>query len=284
MNRGSRRFTQFFPIWMWGGLRESLSEALPGDQIAVEAQGGKVFLTGVVGSDAEAETAGKLAAVYSKEVLNSLVVDPQTSSPGPRKVRFAELDRSKLTQWGVNLLSTGNNTGASTTGQFSPPGFPQVGGGKAAALINDVLNLFYFNVPNGIGLTIKDLQNERNSGNPGGAELDDHRWRASKVPRRGRVPISRDPARQRRRHGDGHNSVQTLWSQAGVYALCIRGRSIRLKVAPEVSALDYSNVVVIAGYTLPSLSTRKAETEIELRDRTDVWYLRYSSTTARPTT
>ena len=42
--------------------------------------------------------------------------------------------------------------------------------------------------------------------------------------------------------------------------------TIRLKVYPEVSALDYSNVVVIAGYTIPSLSTRKAETEVELKD------------------
>ncbi len=42
--------------------------------------------------------------------------------------------------------------------------------------------------------------------------------------------------------------------------------SIRLRVRPEVSALDYSNVVVIAGYTIPSLSTRKAETEVELKD------------------
>ena len=30
--------------------------------------------------------------------------------------------------------------------------------------------------------------------------------------------------------------------------------------------MDYSNVVVIAGYTIPSLSTRKAETEVELKD------------------
>jgi len=37
-------------------------------------------------------------------------------------------------------------------------------------------------------------------------------------------------------------------------------------VAPEVSALDYTNEVVIAGYVLPALSTRKAETEVELRD------------------
>jgi pilus assembly protein CpaC len=33
-----------------------------------------------------------------------------------------------------------------------------------------------------------------------------------------------------------------------------------------VSALDYTNEVVIAGYSLPALSTRRAETEVELKD------------------
>jgi pilus assembly protein CpaC len=42
--------------------------------------------------------------------------------------------------------------------------------------------------------------------------------------------------------------------------------TIQLKVAPEVSALDYTNAVTISGYTIPALSTRRAETEVELRD------------------
>ena len=42
--------------------------------------------------------------------------------------------------------------------------------------------------------------------------------------------------------------------------------TIRLKVAPEVSALDYTNAVTISGYTIPAISTRRAETEIELQD------------------
>jgi pilus assembly protein CpaC len=41
--------------------------------------------------------------------------------------------------------------------------------------------------------------------------------------------------------------------------------TISLKVAPEVSALDYSNEVTISGYTIPAISTRRAETQIELR-------------------
>jgi pilus assembly protein CpaC len=41
---------------------------------------------------------------------------------------------------------------------------------------------------------------------------------------------------------------------------------IRLKVAPEVSTLDYSNTVTIAGFVLPAISTRHAETVVELKD------------------
>jgi pilus assembly protein CpaC len=37
-------------------------------------------------------------------------------------------------------------------------------------------------------------------------------------------------------------------------------------VRPEVSALDFTNSVTIAGFLIPALSTRRAETEIELSD------------------
>jgi pilus assembly protein CpaC len=40
--------------------------------------------------------------------------------------------------------------------------------------------------------------------------------------------------------------------------------TIDLKVAPEVSALDFTNAVTISGYTIPALSTRRAETQVVL--------------------
>jgi pilus assembly protein CpaC len=39
-----------------------------------------------------------------------------------------------------------------------------------------------------------------------------------------------------------------------------------LKVFPEVSSLDFSNAVVINGFTLPAIATRHAETVVDLRD------------------
>jgi pilus assembly protein CpaC len=42
--------------------------------------------------------------------------------------------------------------------------------------------------------------------------------------------------------------------------------SIHLKLAPEVSTLDYGNSVNVSGFTIPALSTRRAETEVEILD------------------
>jgi pilus assembly protein CpaC len=41
--------------------------------------------------------------------------------------------------------------------------------------------------------------------------------------------------------------------------------TIELKIAPEVSALDFTNAVTISGYTIPALSTRRADTQVTLR-------------------
>jgi pilus assembly protein CpaC len=41
--------------------------------------------------------------------------------------------------------------------------------------------------------------------------------------------------------------------------------SIRLRVSPEVSALDFANGLQFAGYTVPALLTRRASTDVELR-------------------
>lgn len=44
------------------------------------------------------------------------------------------------------------------------------------------------------------------------------------------------------------------------------GGRIKLKVAPEVSELDFSTAVVVEGYTVPGITTRRAQTELELKD------------------
>ena len=42
--------------------------------------------------------------------------------------------------------------------------------------------------------------------------------------------------------------------------------TIRLQVAPEVSALDFTDAVTISGFQVPAITSRKANTEVELKD------------------
>src|SRR5271157_614968 len=142
------------------GLQDSLTQALPGDHVDVKASEGRVYLSGVVGSDEAVEEAVKLAHNYSKDVVNSLVVDPRHNPQVELRVRIAELDRTKLTQFGFNFLSTGKNAAAVTTGGFSPPSFSQIGGTGTQAMVSDVLNLFYFNTDLNLGATIRLLQDK----------------------------------------------------------------------------------------------------------------------------
>jgi pilus assembly protein CpaC len=46
----------------------------------------------------------------------------------------------------------------------------------------------------------------------------------------------------------------------------VNGNRVQLKVRPEVSTLDFGNAVVLNGFRIPALSTRRTETELELLD------------------
>lgn len=42
--------------------------------------------------------------------------------------------------------------------------------------------------------------------------------------------------------------------------------TIRLQVAPEVSALDFAHAVTISGFEVPAITSRRVNTEVELKD------------------
>jgi pilus assembly protein CpaC len=46
----------------------------------------------------------------------------------------------------------------------------------------------------------------------------------------------------------------------------VNGNRVHLKVRPEVSTLDFANAVVMQGFRIPALNTRRTETELELEN------------------
>ncbi|HZL68353.1 MAG TPA: pilus assembly protein N-terminal domain-containing protein [Candidatus Limnocylindrales bacterium] len=258
-------------------LRNTLDQSFPNSGVDVQSQGDKVMLTGVVASPAIAEQMLKMAANFSKEVVNGLQI-----AQAPRlkqvmlKVRFAEADRGKLTAFGINLFSTGatNTIGTTSTQQFGPTTIntqQQSTGGIVNPLsqfnLSDLLNIFLFRPDINLGATIKALQQKNVLQILAEPNLMAISGQPAHFLAGGEFPY---PVVQGVGGGAGFGSVTIQFKPYGVKLEFLGtiqdDNSIRLKVAPEVSSLDYTNSVTISGFTMPAIQTRRAETEIELKD------------------
>ena len=70
--------------------------------------------------------------------------------------------------------------------------------------------------------------------------------------------------------GQGFTAVTISFKEFGVRLsftpVIMPSGNIHLRVQPEVSTLDFANALSISGFTVPALSTRRADTEFELQD------------------
>ena len=132
-------------------------------------------------------------------------------------------------------------------------------------MIQDALNVFYFNSDLNLGFTMRAMQDKGVLQVLAEPNLTTVSGRAAKFLAGGEFPY---PVIQG--SNGGFTSVTIQFRPYGVQLeftpYVHPDGSIRLRVNPEVSALDYTNAVMISGYTLPAISTRKADTEIELKD------------------
>jgi pilus assembly protein CpaC len=130
--------------------------------------------------------------------------------------------------------------------------------------ISDLLNIFLFRPDINLGATIKDLQQKQVfqilaepnllaiSGQPA------HFLAGGEFP----YPVVQAT-------GGNVGGITIQFKPYGVKLEFVGtiedNDTIRLKVAPEVSSLDYTNSVTINGFVMPAIQTRRAETEIELK-------------------
>jgi pilus assembly protein CpaC len=67
----------------------------------------------------------------------------------------------------------------------------------------------------------------------------------------------------------GNVAISVQYKEFGVrlnFTPIVNGNRVHLKVRPEVSTLDFANGVLLQGFRIPALSTRRTETELELMD------------------
>ena len=249
-------------------LRTALHEAFPTDTIRVESHGDQVGLAGTVASQKTDDAAVKLAGLFAKNVADSLQVAPPHTPQVRLKVRVVEIDRSRAFQLGFDFFSAGKNTASSTTGQFPAITVGQTSSGTTGGgllELSSLLNLFYYNADHNVGAAIQALLNKQIMQILAEPTLTAISGQKASFLAGGEFPY---PVVQG--GTGGFTSVTIQFRPYGVKVdftpTVMPDGTIQLKVAPEVSALDYSNEVVISGYTIPAISTRRAETVVQLKD------------------
>jgi pilus assembly protein CpaC len=252
---------------------EEERRVFPEEQITVTPSRAAIVLSGHVTTEDVAKRAGELAAAYSSKVVNVLTFGPVGAQEVLLEVKFAEVDRSGLTQLGSNFFSTGagNFIGSTTTGQyggFGTSAISQVPGqntpGTATETISNVLNLFLFRPDIHFGMVIEALQSKNLLQILAEPNLIAVNGKKASFLAGGQFPF---PIVQ---PGAGFTAVTISFKEFGVKLeftpVIMPNGNIHLVVAPEVSTLDFANALTISGFTVPALSTRKAETEFELQD------------------
>jgi pilus assembly protein CpaC len=257
-------------------LQQEIAKAFPGEKISVSASRNAVVLSGHVATKEDAERVTALAGAYSKTVINVLTYGPVEAQEVLLEVKFAEVDRQALTQTGINVFSTGagNVIGSLSTQQFGLPGqfnltdkFPAVPGQQFTTqqTFSDLLNLFVFSPEIHLGTLIKALQQKNLLQILAEPNLIALNGKESSFLAGGEFPY---PVVQP--STSGYTTVTIMFKEFGIKLkftpLIMPNGNIRLQVSPEVSSLDYSNALTLQGFVMPAISTRRAATELELRD------------------
>ena len=244
-------------------VRSQMARELSGQDVSVYVEGDTAFVHGTAKDIVSAARAASIAGTLGKVVNLLQVTTPAEEPQILLKVKFADVDRTFSQNLGFNLFSLGatNTIGGITTQQFQPPTLA-FNGSAAVATLTNALNLFLFRPDLNLGSTIEALE-ARNLlqilAEPNVLAMN---GKEASFVSGGEFPV---PVVQ---GGANVGAVTIQFHEFGVRlnflpTITPRG-TIRLQVSPEVSSLDYSNAIVLQGFTVPAIAKRTVKTEIEL--------------------
>jgi pilus assembly protein CpaC len=252
-------------------LAEQVRQLFPNDEIDVQSNGRDVVLSGMVSNKDVIEKAINVAAGYVEkrdEVVTLLQVrDSGASNQVLLRVRFAEVSRSAMTDLGLNMFTGPNGykdvLGRVATDQVAAPTFDNSAPGQGKLVFSDFLNLFFFDTKHQLGVVIKALQTKGLFQSLAEPNLIAESGKEASFLAGGEIPV---PIAQ----GSGSAmAISVQYKEFGIrltFTPVVNGNRIHIKVKPEVSALDFTNAVVLNGFRIPALTTRRTETEVELEN------------------
>ena len=265
------------------GLSQKIHEVFPAENVHIDTSKDTVILTGKISSSTVADKILEVVKGAAPKVTSMMEVPPAPTGEILLQVRFAEVDRSALTQLGFNILSTGvgKTIGSIGTNQFGGTGSwsvndtfpvrgpqPQTGETFSTSQLASALNIFLFNPNIHLGTAIQALQTNNLFQILAEPNLMTESGKEASFLAGGEFPY---PVVQS--VGGGVTTSPAITVQFKEYGIrlsftpvLLADGTIHLKVKPEVSTLDYSNAITISGFTLPALSTRRVESDMNLAD------------------
>jgi len=263
-------------------VEQRLQALFPMEDIRVTVAGDAMILSGRVSSNDVSLRAAEIAEATAakSKIVNMLQLPGGSGSQQVLlKVRFAEVSRRALRELGVSLFTSGlgvdNTIGRLTTGQFTAPTFTNLTATKASSnfgadvksatgeiTFSDFLNIFLFNQKYDLGAMVRALRDRGLFQSLAEPNLIAYNGQEASFLAGGEIPV---PVVQ----GGASNAVTIQYKEYGIrlnFRPTVAGDTIRIHVQPEVSTLDFPNGIVLAGFRIPALATRRAETDVELRD------------------
>jgi len=230
-------------------LERMLGALLPDESIRVGTVGEVVVLTGVVSTGGVARRAQELARATGATVVSNLTA--QTEQQILLQVRIAEVSRGAIRELGANLAAV------------NPQNLDGTGDWALESISEGLLRLFLLDPGAQLDVVLRALRTTtdfRTLAEPNLLALD---GAEASFLAGGEFPF---PVAQPGAAG----TVTIEWREFGVrlnfVPTVMPGGRIRLRVAPEVSQLDFASGLVLSGFAIPSILTRRAETQLELME------------------
>jgi pilus assembly protein CpaC len=269
-------------------LSQKIHDVFPNEPVQVETSKDVVMLSGRVSSTAVADKILEVVKNVTPKVTSLMEVPPPPTGEILLEVKFAEVERTAVTQLGANILGIpgGKTVGVIGTQQFAPPSFSgtlqsapsttstTTNGSSITTTsttngfnLSNLLNIFLFRPDLNLGATIEALQEQNVLEILAEPNLLTASGKDASFLAGGEFPF---PVVQ---GGTGAGSFPTVTVQFKEFGVRLNftptildNGMIHLKVRPEVSALDFANALTVQGFTIPALSTRRVESEMNLRD------------------
>jgi len=257
------------------GLSQKIHEVFPSEDVHIETSRDVVMLSGKISSSLVADKILEIVKGATPKVTSLMQVPTTPTGQILLQVRFAEVNRTAISEFGINILSLpgAKNIGTISTQQFAPPQLTTSSGVSNGTTtgtnigLSDLLNIFIFRPDINLAATIKALQEQNVLEILAEPNLMTESGKDASFLAGGEFPF---PILQSTGGGGGFAGITIQFKEFGVRlnftpTLTPDGL-IHLKVKPEVSSLDFTNALTLQGFVIPALATNRVESEMDLTD------------------